>query len=269
MSTDKPTRYGIGTVARLTGLTTHNIRAWENRYAAIEAERDASGRRRYTPEQVERLAKLKQLVDLGERISKLSKLPSTALDERLTALRPETALAPARTSRLRIGIYGSAATALTRAVRQQHPQHKIIETNDAVTAEQLIALEPDVDCMIVATASLAPGLVPMLETLSRQSGERAIVAVYDFARDADLRVLAGCGGDHPAKSAGARGSAAGLHGGRAKDDGDGSAAADDRVGGGQWGRRVCGTIDRKSVVEDRRDLNEHRMRVSASHGHAD
>lgn len=193
MSTDTPTRYGIGTVARLTGLTTHNIRAWENRYAAIEAERDASGRRRYTPEQVERLAKLKQLVDLGERISNLSKLPSTALDERLTALRPETAMAPVHTTRLRLGIYGSSAAALTKAVRQHHPQHKIIASDDALTAEQLTALEPDVDCLIVATASLAPGLVPILETLSRQSGERAVVVVYDFARDADLRALAGGG----------------------------------------------------------------------------
>ena len=72
MTDNKSMTYGIGTVARLTGLTTHTIRAWEKRHGAVSAARDTSGRRRYAPADVERLTKLKQLVDLGERIGGLA-----------------------------------------------------------------------------------------------------------------------------------------------------------------------------------------------------
>ncbi|MEL7297161.1 MAG: MerR family DNA-binding transcriptional regulator, partial [Pseudomonadota bacterium] len=41
----KPTGYSIGAVARLTGISTHTLRIWERRYAAIVAERTDSGRR--------------------------------------------------------------------------------------------------------------------------------------------------------------------------------------------------------------------------------
>ena len=51
MTTEKPAgqqRYGIGAVAKLTGLTDHTIRVWERRYAAVVAGRAANGRREYT-----------------------------------------------------------------------------------------------------------------------------------------------------------------------------------------------------------------------------
>ena len=62
------THYGIGTVARLTGLTDHTIRVWERRYGAVDPVRSDAGRRRYTAAHVERLGLLKRLVDLGESI---------------------------------------------------------------------------------------------------------------------------------------------------------------------------------------------------------
>ena len=53
--------YGIGAVARLTGLSDHTIRVWERRYGAVVAARSASGRRVYVAEDVEKLRLLKLL----------------------------------------------------------------------------------------------------------------------------------------------------------------------------------------------------------------
>ena len=39
--------YGIGAVAKLTGLSDHTIRVWERRYEAVVAGRSDSGRRVY------------------------------------------------------------------------------------------------------------------------------------------------------------------------------------------------------------------------------
>jgi hypothetical protein len=55
--------YGIGAVAKLTGLTDHAIRVWERRYSAVVARRAANGRRVYGPADVEKLRLLKSLTD--------------------------------------------------------------------------------------------------------------------------------------------------------------------------------------------------------------
>lgn len=64
--------YGIGAVARLTGLTDHTIRVWERRYAAVVAERAANGRRMYNLRDVEKLGLLKQLTDSGISIGTIA-----------------------------------------------------------------------------------------------------------------------------------------------------------------------------------------------------
>ena len=55
--------YSIGAVSRLTGITVHTLRVWEQRYHAIEAVRSSSGRRQYTSHDIDRLQSLKYLVD--------------------------------------------------------------------------------------------------------------------------------------------------------------------------------------------------------------
>ncbi len=59
--------YGIGAVAKLTGLSDHTIRVWERRYEAVVAGRSDSGRRVYRTADVEKLRLLKLLTDKGVR----------------------------------------------------------------------------------------------------------------------------------------------------------------------------------------------------------
>ena len=64
--------YGIGAVAKLTGLTDHTIRVWERRYKAVVAQRAPNGRRVYTPLDVEKLGLLKRLTDQGLSIGQIA-----------------------------------------------------------------------------------------------------------------------------------------------------------------------------------------------------
>lgn len=61
----------ISAVERETGLSKDTLGAWERRYGFPIPERDARGDRRYPPQQVERLRKIKRLVDHGFRPSKI------------------------------------------------------------------------------------------------------------------------------------------------------------------------------------------------------
>ena len=66
---DDPRLYGIGAVARLTGLTDHTIRVWERRYSAVVTARAPNGRRQYTEADVQKLSLLKSLTDHGRRVA--------------------------------------------------------------------------------------------------------------------------------------------------------------------------------------------------------
>ena len=75
--------YPINVVAKLTGLTSHLIRAWEKRYKAIEPARTASNRRVYTEESVEKLKLLKLLTSKGYSIGNVAALSISRLREML------------------------------------------------------------------------------------------------------------------------------------------------------------------------------------------
>lgn len=69
-------QYPIRAVARLTGLSEHVIRIWEQRYAAVEPARTATNRRLYGQEHIERLILLRQATQGGHGISQVAKLPT-------------------------------------------------------------------------------------------------------------------------------------------------------------------------------------------------
>ena len=54
-------QYPIQLVARLTGLSAHVIRIWEQRYRAVEPQRTATKRRLYSQRDIERLNLLRAL----------------------------------------------------------------------------------------------------------------------------------------------------------------------------------------------------------------
>lgn len=181
-----PADYGIGTVACLTGLTTHTIRAWEKRHGAVEARRDPSGRRRYSPADVECLTKLKQLVDLGERIGGLAGLQPAELDARLDTLQTRDTRQAAPAPKLRTAFFGPGARGLADTAADLCA---VSDVNTTATAAEIADAPPIANALVVEMSSLAPAAVEPLTQLAKDSA-RAVIVVYGFARDEDLRRLA-------------------------------------------------------------------------------
>ncbi len=64
--------YGIGTVARLTGLKPDTLRVWERRYGLGASYKSHSGRRQYTQSDLEHLQLIAALVNDGARIGEIA-----------------------------------------------------------------------------------------------------------------------------------------------------------------------------------------------------
>ena len=78
MDQDEP-KYPINYVARMTGLTPHTIRKWEERYELIQPQRTASGHRIYSDAHIDRLRLLRRATEADYSIGKLSQLPEDEL----------------------------------------------------------------------------------------------------------------------------------------------------------------------------------------------
>ncbi len=72
-------KYRIGTVSRLTGLSADVVRVWERRYGAIRPRRSDGGSRLYSDEDITRLRRLRQAVELGHAIGQVARLPEAEL----------------------------------------------------------------------------------------------------------------------------------------------------------------------------------------------
>ena len=72
--------FTIAGVEKETGLSKDILRMWERRYGFPTPERDANGDRVYPAEQVERLRRLKRLIDQGHRPGRLMAMSPEALE---------------------------------------------------------------------------------------------------------------------------------------------------------------------------------------------
>ncbi|MEO0017282.1 MAG: hypothetical protein RLZZ522_565, partial [Verrucomicrobiota bacterium] len=73
--------HSIQSVVRLTGLSAHVIRIWEQRYAAVEPSRTPTKRRLYTQSDVARLRLLRGATQAGHRIGQIARLSVAELRE--------------------------------------------------------------------------------------------------------------------------------------------------------------------------------------------
>ncbi|MEM7137443.1 MAG: MerR family transcriptional regulator [Myxococcota bacterium] len=72
-------KYRVGMVAKMTGLSTHTLRVWEKRYAAVLPHRTEAGGRLYNDADVARLRVLSRLVAEGHSIGGIAGLPTVEL----------------------------------------------------------------------------------------------------------------------------------------------------------------------------------------------
>ncbi len=188
---NEPT-YRSGTAARLAGIPVDTLRMWERRYQVVGPQVSARGHRRYAAEDVDRLALIKALVDLGHSIGTIAHLPAARLHEMRAGLMtlPSATQPRARGSSIvRVAIVGEALAARTAAVASRFPRLQIVGTcadreHAASTLRGVVA-----DVLAIELPALRDDAVDFVDALAAAVGARSAIVSYRFGTEAAVHEL--------------------------------------------------------------------------------
>lgn len=176
--------YGIGAVARLTGLTDHTIRVWERRYAAVVAERAANGRRIYKPADVEKLILLKRLTDRGDAISQIAGSTIDELRERAQSMSEMSSTQ--HPDRVGTAVLGDFLPGALRHYQRDLAPLDVVLTDDS--SERFLAdvQRYDIDVVVMESPVLDDASLDQLTDCMKRAGAPRGVVLYGFGRARDV-----------------------------------------------------------------------------------
>lgn len=184
MTSNNQHRYGIGAVARLTGLSDHTIRVWERRYGAVIAERAANGRRVYGPAEVEKLVLLKTLTDRGVSIGQIADQDLEALRERAQTLND---IAGTRVpEHIGVAVLGDFLPGQLAADERDIAPIEILVAGD--NRESFVAdlLHHQIDVVVLEAPVLDDKAIEQLRQYLADSDMARGILVYSYGRTRDI-----------------------------------------------------------------------------------
>ncbi len=186
-----PQGFSIGTVAGLTGLDPHTIRAWERRHAAVVPGRSPGGTRRYDDSHVLRLQLLKGLVDQGEAIGRVAHLDEPALRERLGRIAGMAGGEARQAVRGRPAVAWLAPNVEAQLDADPAADADLDRVLSADDLDTLLAGLPgiEVDSVVVELERLGPDPEQALAALRVAADGAEVLVVYNFAAAAALARL--------------------------------------------------------------------------------
>ena len=185
------TRLRIGAVSRLTGLSVHALRKWEERYGAVKPVRTPGGGRLYTREDVQRLALIKSLTQAGAPLSEVARSSLAELEEigeNLLARHAEP-VADAPAESLRLAVVGDALPVIlgSRQGEVASLEFPALATSLDAARQQLAG--ESVDLLVQELPSVHEDTVrTLLRSMSSVGAHRAI-CIYGFASRSALDTL--------------------------------------------------------------------------------
>jgi len=182
--------YNIGAVAKLTGISTHNLRIWEKRYGLSLGERSEGGRRIYGEADVVRLSLIKQCIDLGHSVSNLIPLSIDELKSNLAQLNQadssrDTQHEPYLLTVVSQSSYPFDASRLaSRGIELTHHSRHL---------ETLQSQPQRIDILIVESSLISDELIQQLATLKAEKSPGLVLFIYRIAQQQSLARLRNLG----------------------------------------------------------------------------
>ncbi|TCO75743.1 MerR family transcriptional regulator [Chromatocurvus halotolerans] len=182
--------YGIGTVARLTGLKPDTLRVWERRYGLGASHKSATGRRQYTQSDLEHLQLIAALVAAGSRIGEIATTERKTLEmlvrnrgksarDTLPERKPRAVFVGKQLCDWLDGHQGCIAGVDARLAR--------VALSDFIPSDQ--TLLEDVDTLVVECPNLASGNVNKLQAVADHFKATKVIVSYQFGNDRWLHEL--------------------------------------------------------------------------------
>ncbi len=184
--------YRSGTAARLAGIPVATLRMWERRYQVVGPQVSASGHRRYSTEDVNRLALIKALVDTGHPIGSLAGLPLATLQEMRAAPLAVAAAARApeqKPAALRVAIVGEALAARAESAARRFPLLQVVATCPAREHAVADLRGVEADLLAIELPALREDAVEFIDALTAAVGARRALVAYRFATESAVREL--------------------------------------------------------------------------------
>lgn len=202
---DDGPRYRSGAVARMVRMPVATLRVWERRYQVTTPATSATGQRLYNAADVQRLALLRQLTELGHAVGSLARLDMAQLQavqathaQVLSEAKPalHASAGPVRTAPLRVVVVGPAlATRLRRPGLVRTLKRPLLLLGPLERLAQAADLGVDaVDLLLIHAPSLhLDDLAALQSTLPAPWAAVPIGVVYGFAAEPVCRQFAAAG----------------------------------------------------------------------------
>ena len=186
--------YGIGTVARLTGLKPDTLRVWERRYGLGASHKSATGRRQYTQSDLDHLQLIAALVNDGARIGEIANSERKTLEMllRQRGIRGREALSKSKPRAVFVG------AALCKWLDSHQGcisgvDARLARMDIAAIEESAFAALKDSDVMVLECASLSRASVTRIKSLHDDALAKRIIVVYQFGNTQWLEDLEAAG----------------------------------------------------------------------------
>jgi DNA-binding transcriptional MerR regulator len=189
-------RFQISTVARLTGLSVHTIRAWEKRYNVVSPGRTDTHRRLYSREDIRKLTLLKGLVDDGNPIGLIAGLSADQLAGRSNhSAKIANGSANGGSSRTKrncaVLVVGEALRGIFAAEAGDLDGLEPVAVYGSLQSVPHPPCPRPVDLLVVETPTLFSETIESVSTLLNECGARRAILIYGFGQRETLRQLLG------------------------------------------------------------------------------
>ena len=182
--------YGIGTVARLTGLKSDTLRVWERRYGLGASYKSPTGRRQYTQSDLDHLQLVAALVKQGVRIGEIAASDRKTLEVLLEQQRSTSASRAVPPSKSRAVFLGAdlckwldAHQGCISGVSALLARMSVDEAVATLGADQ------SADLLVVHCPSLTLQQIKGVEAIADRLGVRRTIVLYQFANEQWLAEL--------------------------------------------------------------------------------
>ena len=182
----------IGAVARLTGLSPHTLRKWEDRYAAVLPERTQGGERVYTRQDLQRLMLIRNLSRAGLALRSLAKTSLADLQKMEQELGDQAAQISAEglSRPVRMAVIGTSVASMLDREPSYLDNLEIIATAETVDGlmQRLGEMIPDI--LTYEVPAVSATTFDEVTDLRNRTSVQQIMLVYGYASREHLRHLA-------------------------------------------------------------------------------
>lgn len=188
-------RYRSGAVARMLRMPVATLRIWERRYRVAAPATTASGHRLYSAQDVQRLALLRQLTDLGHAIGALAHLSVTELREVASTHAGAVAASRQNTAPTAAWRVIAIGNGLVQRLRRSSVQRRlrrpidIVSAHESASAARMASTTGPADVLLLQAHGLHDSSLAEIQSLRQRFGVSAVVVLYGFAAEALVDAL--------------------------------------------------------------------------------